>query len=135
MIIHTTKMTELAKSSHDPKLFTELVEYLDSLIGEQGTLFESMNESKMTMVGYKLTDYKNSCYDGKWPIVSIAPQKSTINIYIMAVDIEGNFLVPKYQEYFGKSNCGKSCIRVRSMNDIKYAGLYRIISELKAVES
>ncbi|WOO89630.1 hypothetical protein R2F61_02665 [Mollicutes bacterium LVI A0078] len=135
MIVHTKLIEELATSSHNPQLFIELVEYLNGLLGEQGQLFESMADSHMTMIGYKLTDYKNNCYDGKWPIVSIAPQKSTINVYIMAVDNEGNYLVPKYQEYFGKSNCGKSCIRVRSMNDIKYAGLYRIISELKEVES
>ncbi len=130
MIVHTDDILNLAGHAHNPELFLELVSYLNNKLGQTGEIFTSKSESEMTMVGYYLTTYKNSCYDGKWPLVAIAPQQNTVNIYVMLVE-DGEYIVPKYSNYFGKSNVGKSCIRIRNMNDLKYNGLEQLLQAVK----
>ncbi len=127
MVVHTDDILELANHAHNPELFLELVNFVNERLGTTGKIFTSQSTSKMTMIGYHLVEYKNSCYDGDWPLVAIAPQQNTINVYIMIV-IDGKYLVPEYSNYFGKSNVGKSCIRIRSMNDLKYQGLEQILA-------
>ncbi len=127
MVVHTNDILELANHAHNPELFLQLVNFVNEKLGTHGKLFTSQTATKMTMIGYNLVEYKNSCYDGDWPLVAIAPQQNTINIYIMIV-VDGNYLVPEYSKYFGKSNVGKSCIRIRSMNDLKYQGLEQILT-------
>ncbi len=94
----------------------------------EGELFTS--ESGMSMVAYHLIDYKNTYYDGKWPLLAIAPQKNTINVYAFVL-IEGHYVAETFAEVFGKSNVGKSCIRIRKMNSERYTALKTIIGILK----
>lgn len=130
MNVHVSDLKAMARCSHDPLLFLELVDFLNETLDEPGILFESDSASKMQMIGYRFVDYQNSNYNGKWPLVSIAPQMNNISIYIMAVN-EAGYLVPQYAHFFGKSNCGKSCIRVKHMSDKKYEGLYELLNQIK----
>ncbi len=83
MNVHVSDLKAMARCSHDPLLFLELVDFLNETLDEPGILFESDSASKMQMIGYRFVDYQNTCYNGKWPLVSIAPQKNNISIYIL----------------------------------------------------
>lgn len=130
MRFESNSRINLANNAHNPQLFMELVDYFDRSLNSKGQLFSPNPTNPMTMVGYHLVDYKNTCYDGKWPLLSIAPQSNNISIYAMIFEND-DYLVPNLQQYFGKSNCGKSCIRIKSMTPLKYQGLDIIIKHLK----
>lgn len=125
MIINTTKVEDLIASSHDPRLFIELYEFINKVIGGEGVLFKQ-HENSGTIIGYYVVPYKTNDYDGEYPLISIAPQKNNISVYVM-VTVNGEYLVPKYGDIFGQSNIGKSCIRIRRMNDEKYEMLEALL--------
>ncbi len=127
MIITTDRVEDLIASSHNPRLFVELYQFINEQLGGEGLLFKT-EPSSMTIIGYYLTPYKTSNYDGQYPLISIAPQKNNISVYVMVV-VDGEYLVTKYADQFGKSNCGKSCIRIKSMNDAKYTALASLLEE------
>ncbi len=80
----------------------------------------------ITLLGYGFTPYKNSCYDGLWPTISMAPQKSSLNFYAMLYE-EGKPVVEQYKEIFGTSNVGVGCIRIRKLTPQRKAALEKII--------
>lgn len=130
MIIHAKSIYELGNKAHSPQLFFKVKSLLDEQLGEGGTLFKYPVSNELTMVGYKFVDYKTTGYDGKYPLVSIVPQKHNISIYIMDYNSEQS-LVEKYRDRFGASNCGKSCIRLKRIDDQIEASLVDIITEFK----
>ncbi len=119
---------ELIRAAHNPVLFKEIVEYIDREYGSPGIIFKST--SKMSMLAYQLVDYKNTSYDGMWPQIAIAPQQKSINIYVFALKGD-HYLLEEYQEIFGISNIGKSCLRIRKMNKRRYKALKEIIAYIK----
>lgn len=125
MIISTDKIEDLIESSHDPLLFVDLYQFINEVIGGEGVLFRS-EPSGMTIVGYYVVPYKTTTENTEYPLISIVPQKNNISVYVM-VTINGEFLVPKYADVFGKSNVGKSCIRIKSMNEDKYEALEQLL--------
>lgn len=130
MIINTDKIEKLIEASHNPQLFIELYQFINQVTGGEGVLFKTSPEA-MTIVGYYVVPYKTSTYDGEYPLISIVPQKNNISIYVM-VTIDGKFLVPEYAEVFGKSNIGKSCIRIKAMTDLKYQALEGLLEKAMA---
>lgn len=127
MIINTTKVEELIASSHNPRLFLELYEFINKVVGGEGVLFKQHDDSG-AIIGYYIVPYKTTNYDGEYPLISIAPQRNNISVYVMVV-IDGEYLVPKYSEVFGSSNVGKSCIRIKTMNEHKYQQLEQLLRE------
>lgn len=121
---------EFGQNAHDFDLYLQIVNIIDEALDEEGVLYKSEGKSQCEMIGYKFVPYKNTCYDGEWPLVSVIPQTSSVNIYIMVV-ASGEYLVPSFVSYFGKSNCGKSCIRIKKLNDKKLEGLNLILDAVK----
>lgn len=126
MIINTDRVESLIEASHDPQLFIELYQFINRIIGGEGILYKQYEDS-MTIIGYYLTPYKTNSFEGEYPLISIAPQKNNISIYIM-ITVDGEYLVPQYADVFGKSNTGKSCIRINKMTNAKYNGLEALLT-------
>jgi hypothetical protein len=79
------------------------------------------------MVGYGKFKYKNSKKEIlDWPTISLANQKNYISIYICAVD-NGEYVAEKYKSKLGDVSVGKSCIRVKKIEDLNLKELEKII--------
>ncbi|WOO87058.1 DUF1801 domain-containing protein [Mollicutes bacterium LVI A0039] len=130
MIIKAKKVEELISESHNPQLFKALNEFISKITAEEGVIFKTSPDS-MSVIGYLFKPYQTTTYDGVYPLISIAPQKNNISIYVMVVR-DGQYLVPKYASEFGKSNCGKSCVRIKTMTDLKYSALEQLLAEAVA---
>ncbi len=81
----------------------------------------------VTLLGYGFKPYKNTCYDGKWPMISMSPQKNSLNLYVMIYENDKN-IISDYVEVFGKSNVGVGCIRIKVLNDNRIAAIKEIIA-------
>lgn len=125
MIINTNSIDTLIATSHNPQLLSQIYYFMNEVIGDEGKLFTS-DSSPMSMIGYCFVPYKTAVNTAPYPLISIAPQKNNISIYIMGV-VDGQFIVPNYAPIFGKSNIGKSCIRIKTMNEDKYEALAEIL--------
>lgn len=71
--------------------------------------------NSITLLGYGFVPYKTSSYDGMWPLISMAPQKNSLNLYVMVYE-NGKPIIEQYKEVFGKSNIGKGCIRIKKFS-------------------
>ena len=85
----------------------------------------------ITMAGYGEMTWQNKSASGVWPLISVAPQKGSISIYV-AAEKDGVPLATIYKERLGKTNNGKTCIRFRRLSDVSIDELRRAI--LDAVE-
>jgi hypothetical protein len=79
------------------------------------------------MLGYgsfQYKNYKNQMID--WPIIALANQKNYISIYICAVQ-DDKYLAERYKDQLGKVSVGKSCIRLKKLDDINLEVLAEVI--------
>ena len=84
--------------------------------------------SSITMVGYGEMPLNTSSDDEIWPLISLAPQKNSVNLYITA-EKDGVPLPQYYIDSFGKTAVGKSCIRIRSIKKLNTDVLKELIRE------
>ncbi len=124
MIYDVKSVDELINKSYNVKLIKQITKIIEEEIKEKGTLFKT--NSNMYLIGYKYMDYKNSNYDGKWPMISVAPQKNNISVYIFAF-YNGKYIAEMYAHSFGKSNVGRSCIRIKKLDEEREKKLREII--------
>lgn len=91
------------------------------------------------MLGYGSFHYKSkSGREGDWPLLALASQKNYISVYLCAVK-DGKYIAESYGKKFGrrpegsgpsgKVSVGKSCIRFKSLSDIKLDVLKEAILE------
>ena len=81
------------------------------------------------MLGYGSFPYKNYKKEMiEWPIVALANQKSYVSIYVCAIK-DGTYLAQKYKDELGKVSVGKSCIRIKKLDDIHLPTLKKILKE------
>jgi len=116
MRIEAQTIEELLEKSGDHR---ELMEKLDQIIINSApelkrTLFSGPS---ITMIGYGEMSWKKSSSNGIWPLISLAPQKNSVNLYI-AADKRGIPLPQYYKEYFTKSAIGKNCIRIKNIKTL-----------------
>jgi hypothetical protein len=80
------------------------------------------------MLGYGKLKYldKRTKETKEWPIVSLANQKNYISIYICAVE-NGEYLAEKYKSKLGRVDVGKSCIRLKKLEDLNLDALKDLI--------
>ncbi len=79
------------------------------------------------MIGYgsfPYRNYKKELID--WPIVALANQKNYVSVYVCAVD-DGEYIAEKYKKELGKVSVGKSCIRLKKIEDINLSMLKKVI--------
>jgi Domain of unknown function (DU1801) len=108
-----------------PKERRELVGFLDKFI--RTTAPKLKPHFAYNMLGYGSFPYKNYKKEMvEWPIISLASQKNYISIYICAVD-NGEYVAEKYKKELGKVSVGKSCIRLKRLEDVNLPVLKKII--------
>ncbi len=88
------------------------------------------NSPTLCGIGYAAMPYKgNKTFGGIWPIIGLAPQKHTANLYVMAPSDSGPSLVETYAGKLGKVSQGKSCIRIKKMEDVNTSALEELLAE------
>ncbi len=109
--------------------YTEIAKKIDSMIKETDLYKDRKLHSSdsITVLGYGFRPYKNTCYDGVWPLLSLSPQKNNLGFYVMIYE-GGKSILEKYKDVFGKSNVGVGCIRIKKLNDERIKALKEIIS-------
>jgi len=79
------------------------------------------------MLGYGSFPYKNYKKEMiEWPIVALANQKNYVSVYVCAVD-KGKYIAEKYKKELGKVSVGKSCIRIKKLEDVNLPVLKKVI--------
>lgn len=81
------------------------------------------------MLGYgsfKYKNYKKEIID--WPVVALANQKNYISVYVCAVD-NGVYIAEKHKSALGKVSVGKSCIRIKKLEDVHLPALKEVIKK------
>jgi hypothetical protein len=79
------------------------------------------------MLAYGSYHYKTkSGREGDWSIVSLAPQKNYISLYVTCVTPSGEYLAETYKDKLPKTSIGKSCIRFKNVQDVDL----KVIEEL-----
>ena len=79
------------------------------------------------MLGYgsfKYVNYKKDVID--WPVVSLASQKNYISIYVCAL-YRGTYIAEKFKQKLGNVSVGKSCIRLKKLEDIRLDTLKEVL--------
>ncbi len=82
------------------------------------------------MLGYGLMPYrpKSAKETTQVPLISLAPQKRHLSIYVFAV-VDGQYLAEARAERLGKVSCGKSCIRFTSLDEVDVVELDRLVRD------
>lgn len=103
----------------------DLIEFLDQFIRKAAPKLE--RHFAYNMLGYgkfKYTNYKKEEID--WPIVALANQKNYVSVYVCALD-GSTYIAEKHAKRLGKVSVGKSCIRLKKLEDINLDVLKEII--------
>ncbi len=81
------------------------------------------------MLGYGSMKYKNHKKEIiDWPTVSLANQKNYISLYVCAV--EGNeYVAEKHKDKLGKVSVGRSCIRIKKIEDLNLDVLKDVLKQ------
>lgn len=108
----------------------ELMRLIDSIVHEStpGLKRYLFAIDSMTMVGYGEMPPKETTEERIWPLICLAPQKHTVNIYI-AAEKNGVPLPQYFIDSFGKTCVGKSCIRIRSVRRLDTDILRELVRE------
>lgn len=79
------------------------------------------------MLGYGSFPYTNYKKERiQWPVIALASQKQYISLYVCAVE-KGQYIAEKHKKELGKVNVGKSCIRIKKIDDVNLATLKKVI--------
>jgi hypothetical protein len=81
------------------------------------------------MIGYGAFPYKNSKKETlSWPIIALANQKNYISMYVCALE-DGGYVAEKYKAELGKVSVGKSCIRIKKLEDVNLPELKKVLQK------
>jgi hypothetical protein len=79
------------------------------------------------MLGYGSFPYKNNRNETlMWPTVALANQKQYVSIYVCSV-IGGKYVAETRKKELGKVSVGKSCIRLKKLEDVNLPALREVI--------
>lgn len=114
-------------------------EYIENVPADRRDTIESLHEFiqqaapklkphyATNMLGYgsmKYLDSRKKPID--WPIISLANQKNYISLYVCVLD-GGKWAAEKYASKLGNVSVGKSCIRIKKLEDINLDQLKEVI--------
>lgn len=81
------------------------------------------------MLGYGQFPYKNSKNELlMWPVISLANQKNYMSIYVCCVH-NGKYIAESHKKELGKVSVGRSCIRLKKVEDVNLNTLKKVIKE------
>lgn len=102
------------------------VEFLHKFI--QDTVPSLKPNFVYNMPGYGSFKYKNHKKEIlEWPTIALASQKNYISIYVCAVE-NGEYIAEKYKNELGKVSVGKSCIRIKKLEDVNLEMLKKVLT-------
>jgi hypothetical protein len=80
------------------------------------------------MLAYGRYHYKGKSKgtEGEWFHIGLASQKRYISLYVMAADDNG-YLAESYKERLPKADIGRSCVRIRRLDDVDQEQLKELI--------
>ncbi|MDA3812302.1 MAG: DUF1801 domain-containing protein [Spirochaetaceae bacterium] len=127
MKIEATSIEELFIKSGEHE---ELIRAIDRIIHESAPELtrKLFSGNSITMIGYGEMSWETSSDLEVWPLISLAPQKHTVNLYI-AAEKDDIPLPQHYIDNFGKSNVGKNCIRINSLKKLDTDILKELVRE------
>ncbi len=103
----------------------ELVRFLHAFIQKAAPSLKAHFASNMLGYGsFPCRNYKNELIS--WPVISLANQKNYVSIYVCSV-VDGKYLVETYAHQLGKVSVGKSCIRLKKLEDVDLPALKKVI--------
>lgn len=79
------------------------------------------------MLGYGSFTYLNNKKEPlPWPVIALANQKNYVSVYICSI-VDGQYLPEKFAIELGKVSVGKSCIRIKKLEDVDLPTLKKVI--------
>lgn len=117
-----------------------VAEYLKSVPADRKELFNMLHEFiqksapklkphfAYNMIGYGSFPYRNYKHEPiEWPVISLANQKNYISLYVCSVDEKGRYIAEVFAKELGKADVGKSCIRIKKLEDVNLPILKKVI--------
>lgn len=123
----------------DPEAFIEQIDEprrsdirrLHDLIRETAPKLEPVVLGKM--LGYGPYHYKYaSGREGDTTVLSVANNKNYISLYVFCADEDG-FLAERYRDALPKADIGKSCVRIKKVDDMDEEALRDLIETAAAM--
>ena len=106
------------------------IRQLDALVQKAAPRFKPVLFGGMTgkWLGYGMLPYQTKTMKApsEWPVIAIANQKAHISLYILSYE-DGEYVAEKYKDELGKVSVGKSCIRIKKLEDVNLDALTRLI--------
>lgn len=106
-------------------LYNELVEYITRRTNENPV---PISMGKFEGIGWIEMPYESAQYTGNYPTLVIKQYDKTVNLYVTLYDGDEPVAM-RYASVFGKSAVGKTCIRIKKLNEAKLEALDDIIRE------
>ena len=69
---------------------------------------------------------------GDWPILGLASRKRAISLYASCVTADGGYVAEEYRERLPKADIGRSCVRIRKLEDVDLGVLAELIERAAA---
>lgn len=108
-----------------PKERKELVGFLHEFIQKAAPKLKPHFASNM--LGYGSFPYTNPKKQVlEWPVVALANQKAYVSVYVCAVE-DGEYLAEKHAKELGKVSVGRSCIRIKKLEDVHLPTLKKVL--------
>ncbi len=109
-----------------PEQRKEIIEFLHNFIQESAPKLEP--HFAYNMLGYGSFEYidKRTKELKSWPVVALANQKNYVSVYVCALE-DGAYIAERYKDKLGKVSVGKSCIRLKKLEDVDLEELKKIL--------
>jgi hypothetical protein len=81
------------------------------------------------MLGYGKYHYRyDSGREGDWFVISLAPRKAYVSLYVTATDGK-TYLAESYRPRLPKADIGKSCVRIKRLSDVDLDVVAELVRE------
>ncbi|HPJ23221.1 MAG TPA: DUF1801 domain-containing protein [Clostridia bacterium] len=116
MKVEADSIDELIRGAGEKEdLFRKLDELISNTVpGMERSFYKG---SSINMIAYGMMPYKTTKSEYMWPVIGLAPQKDSINVYVSGVTW-GLPIGEYYKDKLGKVSAGKSCIRIKSFDKL-----------------
>lgn len=102
----------------------ELVAFLHALIQKSAPSLKP--HVAATMLGYGSFPYRNYKKEMvEWPVIGLVNQKQYVSVYVCSI-VDGEYVAEKHKKDLGKVSVGKSCIRIKKIEDVNAEGLKKV---------
>lgn len=110
-----------------PKERKEMVDFLHKFIQKAVPKYKPYFSTYG--IGFGKFPYKNYKKEMiEWPVIGLVSQKHYVSIYVCAIH-EGKYIAEKYKKELGRVSVGRSCIRIKKLEDVNLPVLRRVLQE------